>query len=102
MGYRRGLTADAESRACAVEIRPEKNLALAVIKQAWNEATQDPTGLGGGSQDDRSHLREAAIKWICQDEDFSYWCQLADMNHTEVRERLRRTLRHVKPEEEAP
>jgi len=34
-------------------------------------------------------LKRKAIEWICSDDDgFPYWCQLADVDHTAVRQKL--------------
>lgn len=75
------------------EIFPQRNLALAVIRQAWSEAVVD---LGLVTENKRPGCiisKQEAIDWICSDDDgFLYWCQLADLDHSEVRRKLFETL----------
>ena len=76
------------------EICSERNLAFAVLKLAWREAIMDITTVKESSREDFCALKQKAIQWISSDNHgFLYWCQLADVNHTEVRQRLNEALR---------
>ena len=45
------------------------------------------------SRSDYRLLKKKAIEWISTDEDgFPYWCQLADVDHQAVRQRLIDTI----------
>ena len=51
-------------------------------------------GVRESSRSDYSLLKEKAINWISSDnQGFLYWCQLADVNYSEVRKRLHEALR---------
>ena len=72
----------------------ERNLAFAVLKLAWREAIMDVCAVNESSRSDYSLLKEKAIQWISSDDQgFLYWCQLADISHTEVRVKLNEMLR---------
>lgn len=74
---------------------PEKSLAVAILRQAWHEAIIDLCLVKETTREDYSLLKQKAIDWICSDEDgFVYWCQLADIDHTRLRQKLSTTL-HV-------
>jgi len=76
------------------DFRSERNLAVAILKQAWHEAVIDLGGVKETSRRDYCQLKKKAIEWIRSDEDgFSYWCQLADVDSTAIRQRLNETLR---------
>ena len=76
------------------EICSERNLAFAVLKLAWREAIMDVCTVNEKSRNDHCLLKEKAIQWISSDNHgFLYWCQLADLSHTEIRQRLNETLR---------
>lgn len=78
----------------SLDPRSEKNLAVAILRQAWHEAVMDLRGVKDSSRDDYRHLKEKAIEWICSDEDgFPYWCKLADVDHRAIRQKLRGTLK---------
>jgi hypothetical protein len=75
------------------DFRSERNLAVAILKQAWHEAVIDLCVVKETSRKDYSLLKKKAIEWICSDDDgFPYWCQLADVDHTAVRQKLSETL----------
>lgn len=93
MALRRLHSSTRESRESEV-FTPERNLACAVLRQAWEEAVMDLACIKGTTRKNYSLLKKSAIEWISSNEDgFVYWCQLANMNHIDVRERLRETLR---------
>ena len=76
------------------DFRSERNLAVAILKQAWHEAVIDLRRVKENSRKDYSLLKRKAIEWIRSDEDgFPYWCQLADVDHTAIRQKLNETLR---------
>lgn len=76
------------------DFRSERNLAVAILKQAWHEAAIDLGLVKETSRKDYSQLKKKAIEWIRSDDDgFPYWCQLADVDHTAIRQRLNDTLR---------
>ncbi len=77
------------------DFRSERNLAVAILKQAWHEAVIDLYVVKETSRKDYSQLKKKAIEWIRSDEDgFPYWCQLADVDHTAVRQKLNDALRY--------
>ena len=93
MGNRGYTTVSGPSR-CQSDICSERNLAFAILRQAWREAILDMDGVRESSRSDYSLLKEKAINWIsCDNQGFLYWCQLADVNYTEVRKRLHEALR---------
>ena len=64
------------------------------LKQAWQEAVIELFTGENASQTDHLLLKEKAIEWIFSgDEGFLYWCQLADVDHTEIQLKLRQVLR---------
>ena len=76
------------------DFRSERNLAVAILKQAWHEAAIDLGLVKETSRKDYGQLKKKAIEWIRSDDDgFPYWCQLADVDHTAIRQRLNDTLR---------
>jgi hypothetical protein len=90
----RGFTTVAGPSRCQSEICSERNLAFAILRQAWREAILDMDGVRESSRSDYSLLKEKAINWISSDnQGFLYWCQLADVNYSEVRKRLHEALR---------
>lgn len=92
MALRRLHNSSRENRGSEV-FTPERNLACAVLKQAWEEAVMDLACIKGTTRKNYSLLKESAIEWISSNDDgFVYWCQLANMNHVDVRERLQQTL----------
>ena len=95
----RGLFRAASSpRRDTPDFTPERNLAFAVLRQAWNEAVLDLAILADQSKTDHLALKQSAIEWFfSNNEGFLYWCQLADMDHLEVRHRLREILRSQEP-----
>lgn len=93
VGYR-GFSPNSGAERFSIDFCPERNLAVAVLRQAWHEAVLDLFGIKETTRDDYSLLKEKAIDWIRSDDGgFVYWCQLADMNHSEVRQRLGEVLR---------
>ncbi len=94
----RGLFRSTAPRRDTPDFTPERNLAFAVLRQAWNEAVLDPVLLRDESKSDHLALKKGAIEWFfSNNEGFLYWCQLADMDHLEVRHRLREILRSQEP-----
>lgn len=93
MGYRNFSGSSREKRPHAA-LGSERSLAAAILKQAWQEAIFDLISREGTSQTDYTLLKEKAIEWIFSgDEGFLYWCQLADVDHTEIQLKLRQVLR---------
>ena len=77
------------------DFRSERNLAVAILKQAWHEAVIDLGGVKETSRKDYSQLKKKAIEWIRSDDDgFPYWCQLADVDHSAIRQKLNDALRY--------
>jgi len=71
------------------ESRSERNLAVAILRQAWHEAVMDLRAVKETSRSDYQVLKKKAIEWISTDEDgFPYWCKLAEVDHQAVRQRL--------------
>ena len=90
----RGFSPNSGAERFSIDFCPERNLAVAVLRQAWHEAVLDLFGIKETTRDDYSLLKEKAIDWIRSDDGgFVYWCQLAVMNHSEVRQRLGEVLR---------
>jgi hypothetical protein len=74
--------------------RSEKNLAVAILKQAWHEAVLDLRVVKESSRKDYRLLKKKAIEWIASDEEgFPYWCKLADVDHRAMRQKLHCTIR---------
>lgn len=93
----KGFSNRNELRREQLDFRSEKNLAVAILRQAWHEAVIDLQSVKETSRKDYSLLKKKAIEWIGSDDDgFPYWCQLADVDHTAVRQKLDDTLRHQK------
>ena len=89
----KGFSNSSEVRRHQPDFRSERNLAVAILRQAWHEAVIDLCGVKETSRKDYSLLKKKAIEWICSDDDgFPYWCQLADVDHTAVRQKLSETL----------
>ncbi len=73
--------------------RSERNLAVAILRQAWHEAIMDIHSVKETSRKDYRLLKKKAIEWITtDDEGFPYWCKLADVDHLAVRQKLHDTL----------
>ncbi|MDA2938596.1 hypothetical protein MYX75_10080 [Acidobacteria bacterium AH-259-A15] len=82
-------------RASPIDFRSEKNLAVAILRQAWHEAVLDLHSVKETSRDDYRLLKKKAIEWISKDDEgFPYWCKLADVDQHAIRKRLEDTLRH--------
>ena len=76
-----------------IDFRSEKNLAVAILRQAWHEAVLDLHSVKETSRDDYRLLKKKAIEWITKDgEGFPYWCKLADVDHRAIRKELDNTL----------
>ena len=72
----------------------EKNLAVAILRQAWHEAVLDLGAVKETSRKDYRLLKQKAIEWISSDEEgFPYWCKLANVDHQAIRQRLYDTLK---------
>ena len=72
----------------------EKNLAVAILRQAWHEAALDLGTVKETSRKDYRLLKRKAIEWISSDEEgFPYWCKLANVDHQAIRQRLYDTLK---------
>lgn len=83
------------SRFKSLDPRSERNLAVAILRQAWLEAVLDLRVVRETSREDHRHLKEKAIEWIASDEDgFPYWCKLADLDCQVIRQKLCGALKH--------
>ncbi len=81
------------SRRSLPDSRSERNLAVAILRQAWHEAVMDLESVKETSRNDYRLLKKKAIEWIStDDEGFPYWCKLADVDHLAVRQKLEDTL----------
>lgn len=89
----RGLSPVAE-HIQSLDPRSEKNLAVAILRQAWQEAVMDVRVVKQASRGDYMHLKKKAIEWISSDENgFPYWCKLADVDYQAIRQRLSMILK---------
>lgn len=71
----------------------ERSLAAAVLGQAWSEAVIDLFVLKETVRESYSFLKKDAVNWISGGgESFIYWCQVAEVDHLEVQERLNEIL----------
>ncbi len=85
---------DREDRPGCYDPLSEKNLAIAILRQAWHEAVVDLRGINEASRKDYRALKRKAIEWIASDEEgFPYWCKLADVDHRAMRQKLVSELR---------
>jgi len=76
-----------------LDFRSEKNLAVAILRQAWHEAVLDLYSVKETSREDYRLLKRKAIEWITSDDDgFPYWCRLADVDSNAIRKRLQFNL----------
>ena len=76
-----------------LDFRSEKNLAVAILRQAWHEAVLDLYSVKETSREDYRLLKRKAIEWISSDDDgFPYWCRLADVDSNAIRKRLQSNL----------
>ncbi len=76
-----------------LDFRSEKNLAVAILRQAWHEAVLDLFSVKETSREDYRLLKRKAIEWISSDDDgFPYWCRLADVDSNAIRKRLQANL----------
>ena len=77
-----------------VEQSPEMRLAVAIVRQAWQdalaEAAEEPRLASGTSR-----CCEQAIHWILYDKDFAYWCRMTAMDTDAVRASLLSELRRL-------
>ena len=100
MGFK-GLVSTVRERREHPDSLPERNLAVAILRQAWNEAIIDLCAIKETTQKDYSILKQNAIEWIRSDDSgFLYWCQLADVDHIQVRLKLSNALdlqHHAEP-----
>lgn len=93
MGFK-GFSNASGVRVLHPDFRSERNLAVAILRQAWHEAVIDLCGVKETSRKDYIQLKRKAIEWIRSDDDgFPYWCQLADVDHIAVRQKLNEALR---------
>lgn len=77
-----------------MESRSERNLAVAILRQAWHEAVLDLKTVKETSRKDHRLLKKKAIEWIASDEEgFPYWCKLADVDHKAIRQKLDDTIK---------
>jgi hypothetical protein len=91
----KGFSNGSDVKRLHSDFRSERNLAVAILKQAWHEAVIDLCVVKETSRKDYSLLKKKAIEWICSDDDgFPYWCQLADVDHVAVRQKLNDALRY--------
>ena len=88
MGFNR-LANSHDVKKAQPEYRSERNLAVAILKQAWQEAIVDLYIVKESSRKDYVQLKEKAIDWIASDADgIPFWCELADIDHVAIRQRL--------------
>lgn len=93
----RALTRDSRSQH-TLESRSERNLAVAILRQAWHEAVIDLRAVKHTSRKDYWVLKKKAIEWISSDEEgFPYWCELADVDHLAIRQKLSDSLNRQRP-----
>lgn len=89
-------------RGTHLDFRSEKNLAVAILRQAWHEAILDLFSVKETSREDYRLLKRKAVEWISSDNDgFPYWCKLADVDSTAIRKRLQLTLKQQRRFREA-
>ena len=89
----RSFHGDSSSTATHPDACSEKGLAAAVLKQAWHEAVMDPIRTSESTRENCTLLKKQAIDWISSGGDgFVYWCQLAEVDHTEVQRKLAEVL----------
>ncbi|HUG44463.1 MAG TPA: hypothetical protein VMN76_09505, partial [Acidobacteriota bacterium] len=82
----RALSNSSSFRKSFAEFRSEKNLAVAILRQAWHEAAIDLMRVKESSRKEYLALKKKAIEWIRSDEDgFNYWCELADVDRSAIR-----------------
>ena len=90
------------NRGTHLDFRSEKNLAVAILRQAWHEAVLDLYSVKETSREDYRLLKRKAIEWISNDDDgFPYWCNLADVDYAAIRKRLHITLKRQRRFREA-
>ena len=93
----RALTRNGRSQH-TLESRSERNLAVAILRQAWHEAVIDLRSVKHTSRKDYWVLKKKAIEWITSDEDgFPYWCELADVDNSAIRRKLHDSLQRQTP-----
>jgi hypothetical protein len=84
---------DSSGTAVHPDACSERSLAAAVLKQAWHEAVMDLIRTSETTRESYSLLKKEAINWISSGGDgFKYWCQLAEVDHTEVQRKLTEVL----------
>jgi hypothetical protein len=89
----RRLSPKARRASNQLDFRSEKNLAVAILRQAWHEAVLDLYSVKETSREDYRLLKRKAIEWISSDDDgFPYWCRLADVDFNAIRKRLQGNL----------
>ena len=89
----RRLSHKSDRASNQLDFRSEKNLAVAILRQAWHEAALDLYSVKETSREDYRLLKRKAIEWISSDDDgFSYWCRLADVDSNAIRKRLQYNL----------
>lgn len=85
-----------------LDSRSERNLAVAILRQAWHEAVLDLDAVKRHSRKDYRRLKTQAIEWIGSDEDgFTYWCEMADVDHRAIRQKLDARLSLQRPRVQA-
>ena len=89
----RRLSPKTDRASNQLDFRSEKNLAVAILRQAWHEAVLDLYSVKETSREDYRLLKRKAIEWISSDDDgFPYWCRLADVDSNAIRKRLQCSL----------
>jgi hypothetical protein len=89
----RRLSPKTDRASNQLDFRSEKNLAVAILRQAWHEAVLDLFSVKETSREDYRLLKRKAIEWISSDDEgFPYWCKLADVDSNAIRKRLRFNL----------
>lgn len=90
----KGLSNRSQVKKNHAHFRSERNLAVAILRQAWHEAVVDLTRVKETSRKDYTLLKKRAIEWVSSDDEgFPYWCQLADVDCIALRQKLVEVLR---------
>ena len=70
------------------ELSPERRLAAAIVRLAWEDTFTGPGKRGVLRGPEALKRQKQAIQWILHDSDFDYWCEMSAMNVRAVRTRF--------------
>ena len=70
------------------EVSPERKLAAAVVRLAWEDAFSTPDPGNALHTVSNRKRRDEAIQWVLHDTGFIYWCEMSAMNVQAVRARF--------------